>query len=116
MKRLSAPLDVQIELTEKCNQKCLHCYNYWRYSEGIGKNELNTQDFLLIVKKLATVGINSVTLTGGEPFLRPDLLFSILKYCNGNNIKASINSNATLIKNHDAIKIPLGSEASKWLF
>ncbi|MEK7070070.1 MAG: radical SAM protein [Patescibacteria group bacterium] len=105
MKRLSAPLDVQIELTEKCNQKCFHCYNYWRYSEEIGKNELNTQDFLAVVKKLVTAGINSVTLTGGEPFLKPGLLFSILEYCDKNNIKASINSNATLIKKHDAIKI-----------
>ncbi|MDE2218040.1 MAG: radical SAM protein [Patescibacteria group bacterium] len=105
MKRLSAPPDVQIELTEKCNQKCFHCYNHWRYSEEIGKNELNEQDFLLIVKKLVTVGINSVTLTGGEPFLRPNLLFSILEYCNKNNIKASINSNATIIKNNDAGKI-----------
>lgn len=105
MKRLSAPLDVQIELTEKCNQKCFHCYNYWRYSEEIGKNELNAQDFLLIIKKLVTAGINSVTLTGGEPFLRPNLLFSILEYCDKNDIKASINSNATLIKNNDAGKI-----------
>lgn len=105
MKRLSAPLDVQIELTEKCNQKCFHCYNYWRYSEEIGKNELSIQDFLIVVKKLVTAGINSVTLTGGEPFLRPDLLFSILEYCNKNNIKASINSNATLIKKSDANKI-----------
>lgn len=105
MKRLSAPLDVQIELTERCNQKCFHCYNYWRYSDEIGKNEIDTQDFLLIVKKLVTAGINSVTLTGGEPFLRPDLLFSILEYCNKNNIKASINSNAILIKNSDANKI-----------
>lgn len=105
MKRLSAPLDVQIELTEKCNQKCFHCYNYWRYSEEIGKNELSAQDFLLIVKKLVTAGINSVTLTGGEPFLRPDLLFSILEYCNENKIKTSINSNAVLIKNDDASKV-----------
>lgn len=105
MKRLSAPLDVQIELTEKCNQKCFHCYNYWRYSEEIGKNELSIQDFLIVVKKLVTAGINSITLTGGEPFLRPDLLFSILEYCNKNNIKASINSNATLIKKSDADKM-----------
>lgn len=105
MKRLSAPLDVQIELTERCNQKCFHCYNYWRYSDEIGKNEIDTQYFLLIVKKLVTAGINSFTLTGGEPFLRPNLLFSILEYCEKNNIKASINSNAALIKNSDASKI-----------
>ena len=105
MKRLSASLDVQIELTEKCNQKCFHCYNYWRYSEEIGKNELDTQDFLSIVKKLATAGINSVTLTGGEPFLKPGLVFAILEACKENSIKASINSNATLIKESDASKI-----------
>lgn len=72
---------------------------------GIGKNEINTQDFLLVVKKLVTAGINSFTLTGGEPFLKPNLLFSILEYCKKNNIKTSINSNATLIKDSNASKI-----------
>jgi MoaA/NifB/PqqE/SkfB family radical SAM enzyme len=28
-KTLSAPIDVQLELTEACNNRCLHCYNYW---------------------------------------------------------------------------------------
>ena len=104
MKRLSAPLDVQIELTEKCNQRCFHCYNYWRYSEEIGKNELGIQDFLVVVKKLVTAGINSVTLTGENLFKTKFAIFPF-RIFQKNNIKASINSNAVLIKNNDASKL-----------
>ncbi|NUQ57743.1 MAG: radical SAM protein [Candidatus Paceibacter sp.] len=105
MKRLSAPLDAQIELTESCNQKCFHCYNYWRYDEEIGKNEIKEEDFLLIAKKLHNAGIKSITLTGGEPFLRPRIVFSILQFCKDNGIKVGINSNAVLIGKRYAEKI-----------
>ncbi|PPR26426.1 MAG: hypothetical protein CFH34_00953, partial [Alphaproteobacteria bacterium MarineAlpha9_Bin4] len=31
MKRLfSAPTVVNLEITEICNVKCRHCYNFWR--------------------------------------------------------------------------------------
>ena len=45
----SAPTCVNLEMTEACNVKCLHCYNPWR-DEHAGKFSLdiNKSDFPLI--------------------------------------------------------------------
>ena len=45
MKRLfSAPTVVNLEITEICNVKCRHCYNFWR-DESIGQNSLDIEKF-----------------------------------------------------------------------
>ena len=106
MERLLFPLDVQIELTEACNQKCRHCYNFWRYnSKTIKKDELCSNDFLTILKKLNDCGVSMITLTGGEPLLRPKIFFSLLKQAKKFDMEVGLNSNAVLINNEVANKI-----------
>lgn len=98
MKRLSFPIDVQIELTEACNQKCRHCYNFWRYdSEVVKKNELSAADFLLVLDKLNDCGVSVITITGGEPMLRPEVFFSLLRKAKRYDMEVGLNSNAVLI-------------------
>ena len=71
---LKAPLSVQIEVTENCNHRCTHCYNYWKKGD---KCIFENMTFAT-AKKVADEVINSqvfgVTLTGGEPFLNFDVL------------------------------------------
>lgn len=102
MKRLSSPIDVQIELTEGCNQRCVHCYNYWRYNPGIRQGELEIDSFLIILKKLRDVGVGVVTLTGGEPLLRPSLFFSLLEESKRYDMEVGLNSNAVLVDKDSA--------------
>lgn len=59
------------EITLKCNLKCCHCGS--RAGETRDE-ELSTEEALDMVSQLADVGINEVTLIGGEAFLRPDWL------------------------------------------
>jgi radical SAM protein with 4Fe4S-binding SPASM domain len=106
MKRLSYPIDVQIELTEACNQKCQHCYNFWRYdSEVVKKDELNADKFLLVLEKLNECGVSMITLTGGEPLLRPEIFFTLLKQAKKYNMEVGLNSNAVLINKEMAEKM-----------
>ncbi|MFZ2310665.1 MAG: radical SAM protein, partial [Patescibacteria group bacterium] len=106
MKRLSYPIDVQIELTEACNQKCQHCYNFWRYdSDLVKKDELNADKFLLVLDKLNECGISMITLTGGEPLLRPEIFFTLLKQAKKYNMEVGLNSNAVLINKEMAEKM-----------
>ena len=35
--KFSAPTTANVEITEKCNARCLHCYNPWR-EETMGVN------------------------------------------------------------------------------
>lgn len=59
------------ELTLKCNLACRHCGS-WAGKARAG--ELSTAEALDLVGQLAEVGIDTVTLIGGEAYLRADWL------------------------------------------
>jgi len=96
MKRLfSAPSVVNLELTELCNVKCRHCYNFWR-DETMGSNTLDTERLDVLIDKFVEAGIFHVVLTGGEPFSQFDLLEYGFRRLQENNISISCNSNLML--------------------
>jgi MoaA/NifB/PqqE/SkfB family radical SAM enzyme len=72
-KLLSAPTAINLELTEICNVKCRHCYNFWR-DESIGTVSITEEKFDLIIDRLLDAGVFYVILTGGEPFAKFNLL------------------------------------------
>ncbi|KPA17654.1 radical SAM protein [Candidatus Magnetomorum sp. HK-1] len=101
---LKSPTSVSLELTTKCNQKCIHCYNYWRSKNSLNytlsKDELNR-----IIFDLKASEVMNLVITGGEPFYFPDLLFYVIKKAQENNIKCTVNSNLTLISSIIAKKL-----------
>jgi sulfatase maturation enzyme AslB (radical SAM superfamily) len=56
-------------VTSKCNLLCRHCF-YWE-ELNLKKNELSLEEFERISRSIPN--LLSVSLTGGEPFLRQDL-------------------------------------------
>lgn len=60
-------------LTEKCNQRCRHCYMY-AGDGSIDSKELSTEEIGEILRKFAEYGGKVVTLTGGEATLRSDFV------------------------------------------
>lgn len=97
---LQAPLDVQIEITSRCNHRCRHCYNYWKYELGVQKEStLSSRDLNFIFHQLKRNKVLSVTITGGEPFLYPKRVLRCLKLAKEVDIMADINSNLTLLNN-----------------
>lgn len=100
---LVAPVDVQIELTSACNWKCRHCYNYWRSNgRSIQPSMCLSDDQLVhIVKELSLNRVPSITITGGEPFLYKQKVFTLLDLAKDNGIHASINTNLSLIEDRD---------------
>lgn len=61
-------------VTDRCNLRCFYCMP----EEGIRylpkKDLLTNTEILRLVQILARFGITKVRLTGGEPFVRPDLM------------------------------------------
>ncbi len=56
-----------IEISSNCLLNCSHCY--------LGKKQnsfVNTVRIIELIKELSILGIDSIQLTGGEPFLHPD--------------------------------------------
>jgi len=70
----SPPLgQLDIELTERCNNECIHCCINLPAADraALGK-ELDTETVKRILKEAASLGTLDVRFTGGEPLLRHD--------------------------------------------
>jgi len=66
---LSAPIRMDLALTFRCNNQCIHCYAGGPHETP----ELTTQEWKKVIDKLVELGIFILTFTGGEPTLRKDL-------------------------------------------
>ena len=65
------------ELTYRCNERCVHCYNPGAAHSDFEKpdrlnNELSTEQVITSLKRLAEGGVFHLTLSGGEIMLRKD--------------------------------------------
>jgi radical SAM protein with 4Fe4S-binding SPASM domain len=66
---LIGPAHVDVDVTNACNLSCSHC----DVSSGIPlAGELHTAGFKALIDNLYDLGVLSVTVAGGEPFLRRD--------------------------------------------
>lgn len=81
-----------IELTTKCNLKCLHCYN----ESGEEHSELCFEDIENIYRSFVQAKVDTVAISGGEPTLHPDFL-KYVEYFLEREISITIVTNATLI-------------------
>jgi radical SAM protein with 4Fe4S-binding SPASM domain len=91
-----------VEVTPRCNHACLHCYNVWHSGSEeepavYPRGELGTGQLLaLLTKALDETDCRHVTLTGGEPLLRPDLP-EILDFLRGRGVMTTVISNGRLL-------------------
>lgn len=88
---------VQWHVTERCNLKCIHCYQ----DKLCIKDELSLEETKkgldMLKKTVEKWGMEcEVSITGGEPFLRKDW-FEICKYIEEKGFYLSILSNGTLL-------------------
>src|SRR5512135_1252030 len=64
---------LDVELTERCNNDCLHCcINLPANDEEARQREMTTDQIKQIFQQAADLGCLQVRLSGGEPLLRPD--------------------------------------------
>lgn len=92
--KLRYPLETaQIEITNKCNLSCVHCFND---SGNAHPDELTTKEIQSLIDTLSSMGVYKVTFSGGEPLLHPDLL-SLVEYARKAPMAVDIFTNGTLI-------------------
>lgn len=100
---LSAPISVQIEVTEHCSRRCTHCFNYWLApTEGRKLHTLSIDQIEHIVSRLAEAGVFDVTFTGGEPLLFFDVLLAGLKKAKELRLACGLNSTLAGLDEHKA--------------
>lgn len=84
-----------VELTDNCNFRCRMCY----MGSIIQKNThraLTSGEFRKILDLLEKDGVIELTLTGGEPFLNPNIL-EILGMLRDKNFFTAINTNGSVL-------------------
>lgn len=86
------PMHVHLELTYRCNLRCIHCYCV----EDRKRQELSYQEITDLLDQLAEAGGFFLTLTGGEVFTREDF-FDIAFYAKKKNFAIRVFTNGTLI-------------------
>jgi SynChlorMet cassette radical SAM/SPASM protein ScmF len=90
-----------IYLTRNCNLHCKHC---WQSAGGNQFQDLlseNPEMLLTTLRKAKEMGLSLVKISGGEPFLKKDLLRRVLAFCAENNVKSMIETNGTLLEETD---------------
>jgi radical SAM protein with 4Fe4S-binding SPASM domain len=95
------PKTFVLELTRRCNHRCLYCYTAWGapklgYPEP-PQPEMTTAEITALIASLQTEApIEFIALSGGEPLLREDLP-EILSFIRDRNITPIIITNGTLL-------------------
>jgi radical SAM protein with 4Fe4S-binding SPASM domain len=75
-RRVSAariPLDGSIELTHRCNLRCVHCY--LGDQDAIRKHrheEMSTREIMALIDEVVEAGALNFTFSGGDPMVRKD--------------------------------------------
>jgi radical SAM protein with 4Fe4S-binding SPASM domain len=105
--RLNVPLSVQLDLTYRCNERCVHCY-----LDHDDHGEMTTAEIKHLLKEMADAGVFILTLSGGEIFLRKDF-FELLEYARRTLMFCvKLKTNAILIREREAARIrDLGVES-----
>ncbi|MDD5629025.1 MAG: radical SAM protein [Elusimicrobia bacterium] len=89
----STPFYVQFQLTGRCNLRCRPCCVPQRLQ---GLAELPIAGIAAVAENLGRIGTTNLVLTGGEPFLRPDLP-AIVEVCKRRVPHVRLQTNGLLI-------------------
>ena len=103
---LNVPLSAQIDVTYRCNERCVHCY-----LDHDDHGEMTTAEIKHLLDEMAEAGVFILTFSGGEIFVRKDF-FEILEYARELTFCVKLKTNAILIREQEAARLrDLGIES-----
>lgn len=91
---IKAPRIVAWEITRSCNLSCAHCRAAAEF--GAYPGELSFDECKALIDDIASITNPILILTGGEPFMRPDI-WQIIDYARDRSCMPVIGTNATTI-------------------
>jgi len=99
------PVQVFIDTTSRCNLRCSFCVVGGRFDSELDtarrEQELTADQWRAVIDQVPRLSL--VTFTGGEPFIRNDLL-DVVEYA-GRRHRCHIITNATLIDEQTAVRL-----------
>ena len=92
---------LRLAVTDKCNLRCFYCMPASGIKWLKRSDLLSYEEMTRVVSILSKVGLRKVRITGGEPFLRKDLIHFLEGLTNIEGIeKVTITTNGTLTKQY----------------
>jgi Predicted Fe-S oxidoreductases len=82
------------EITNQCNYACKYCIFSSNYKKDL--KELTTKECIKVIDQLADRNFKYIKVTGGEPFLRKDIL-ELLTYMCKKNMNVDVSTNASVL-------------------
>ena len=89
------PLSGSLEITSRCNLKCVHCYLGPR-GKRHGHADIGAGKIMGIVDEITDAGCLYMLFTGGEPLLRDDFP-QIYRYAKEKGLLVTVFTNGTLV-------------------
>jgi len=101
----SKPSEVVVEVTTRCNYRCIHCFrNFMKPSEH---GDMDRGLYRRLLDQLEEAGIRNITFTGwGEPLVHPNIL-EILGEAKKRGFRVLLNTNGALLGDYvdDLVKM-----------
>jgi radical SAM protein with 4Fe4S-binding SPASM domain len=97
--QFSAPLRMDLALTFRCQNNCVHCYAGGPHETS----ELSTEQWKEVIDRLHQIGVFVLTFTGGEPTQREDLP-ELLLHAQNNGMVTGLVSNGRKLKDKAYVK------------
>lgn len=95
----SAPLRMDLAITFRCQNNCVHCYAGGPHETS----ELSTEQWKRAVDRVHEAGVFIVTFTGGEPTLRDDLP-ELLLYTQNKGLVTGLVTNGRRLKDKSYVE------------
>ncbi|EKI7429448.1 radical SAM protein [Enterococcus faecalis] len=89
------PININFDITNRCNLNCLHCYN--SSGEGDFSFELSDNEVLNIVDQIIEMKPYNVCICGGETLIRKRLVLKVLEKLTKANISCGMVTNGILL-------------------
>jgi len=90
--QISSPITVHVEVTEACNERCRHCYNFFRIDNHSPKS-ISWSNLNDTIDELVKNKVMHVIITGGEPLLALNKSIYLATKCLESGMSISLNSN-----------------------
>jgi AdoMet-dependent heme synthase len=93
---LGVPLSVHLDITYRCNERCIHCY---LDHDDLG--EMSTDEIRNVLDQLADAGVFFLALSGGEVLMRRDF-FAIVEHARRRLFNVKVKTNGVMIREAEA--------------
>ena len=97
--KMGIPLSVQLDVTYRCNERCVHCY-----LDHNDYGEMTTAEIKDLLDQLAAAGVFFLVFSGGEVFLRRDF-FELLEHARSLLFSVKVKTNAIMIGEKEADRL-----------